>query len=122
VLNLHGYANEKPLVYVTNDNRYTFRCDRQDLKGAITVTAREAILMEKSSSLMLAMVEFAAHHTLHIYPHMNGFAGYDCLSFYFPQLLYGIGRRYPHGQPHVGMKDETSEDQSNLEPATEPQA
>ena len=56
-----------------------FRCSRCDFKEIIEVTEAPEIL----PMMMGDVAEMIGFHATNILPQLNGFSGYDTLSFYF---------------------------------------
>jgi len=57
----------------------SFKCATLDLSTVIIV--RDA--PKDRGAFALAVAEFAAFHAVHVRPRLNGFRGYDCLTFEF---------------------------------------
>jgi len=58
-----------------------FRCSRADLGAPVVVTSAEGPLPREV--LAEAITGFVAWHALNIFPHLNGFQGYDCVQYEF---------------------------------------
>lgn len=69
--------NEKPLSH-TSANGSQFKADRCDLKNGVMV---ERPLDISDVQLCADFSEFGAFHSLEIRERLNGFAGYDCISY-----------------------------------------
>ena len=79
--------NAEPIEHTSQSNLITFRCARADLSVPIAVTGWGQIIvkgdtrgvpMERFAS---DVAEFAAWHAINIFPQLNGFQGYNCITF-----------------------------------------
>jgi len=76
---------EHPLIprdnSVSDLGRYGtwFICDRADLEAPIKVYNRP----EDDAQFASDVAQFAAWHRGNIFPHLNGFRGFDCIRFEF---------------------------------------
>jgi hypothetical protein len=70
--------NEKPFEHRCY-NGTIFKCTRCDFRAPIRVT-RDRKLSEEQ--IMQDTAEMISYHALNIWKHLNGFSGYDCLTFF----------------------------------------
>jgi hypothetical protein len=68
--------NEKPFEH-TGHYGTKLTADRCDFNGGVTITVPPGLSDENLAS---DLMEIAAWHAIHVYPHLNGFFGYDWLS------------------------------------------
>lgn len=69
--------NEKPFEH-RSSNGSVFKCARCDFRVPIHVY-REGYISE--TQIMQDTAEMIAYHAMNIWKHLNGFSGYDCLTF-----------------------------------------
>lgn len=69
-------GNERPVEHLCKHG--TLFVARADLKGGVTVLARKDI---DTAFLAADFAQFGAWHAYAIYPTLNSFAGYDCVSY-----------------------------------------
>lgn len=69
--------NEKPFTH-TSKNGTVFKAARCDLRGGVKVYAPAHLDHE---DMMADAAQVAAFHAVNIHPHLNGFAGYDCIEW-----------------------------------------
>jgi hypothetical protein len=72
------WINDKPLEH-TSHHGTTFKAQRSDLYGGVTVTKPAWPIAEAQFAADFG--EFTAWHALCIFKQLNGFAGYDCIQY-----------------------------------------
>ena len=75
--------NAKPFVYETSD-RVRFECAKSDFSAPIQVKGLPLGLDRGDHNLsaaISAVAEMIAYHKGEVWPTLNGFGGYDCLTF-----------------------------------------
>jgi hypothetical protein len=74
--------NDKPFEFHTSDGA-VFTCERSDLSTPIEVRGIAVNLNAERnlSTTLRAVAEMIAYHRGEVWPHLHGFAGYDCLVF-----------------------------------------
>lgn len=69
--------NNKSFEYISHHGS-TFNCETCDFSDPIIVDAEHVHTIE---DLMADVAEMIGWHAINIRPHLNGFAGYDCIEF-----------------------------------------
>jgi len=81
-------TNVTPIEH-TCRNGTSFKCERADLKGGVTVT--QAWGDANPEKRMADFAEFGAWHAHWIHEHLNGFQGYDCVRYVFTEEDINVG-------------------------------
>lgn len=72
------FLNEEPFQFRAQHGTL-FASDRCDLRGWVRVHRAPSDRARAAEDV----AQFAAHHAISIWPHLNGFQGYDCIHFKF---------------------------------------
>ncbi len=92
-----GVVNDRPIEHQTR--KLTFTCARADLRAPIKVHGYLTLRFPLIQNLASEVAQFAAWHALNIFPELNGFQGYDTLTFEMVSLSEPscAPGRHPHG-------------------------
>ncbi len=71
------FMNDKPFVHVSSGGT-RFICERCDFTKPVKVHESASLTRE---GLMGDVAEMVGYHAVAIHPELNGFAGYDCITF-----------------------------------------
>jgi len=71
--------NAKSIEHMSR-NGTVFKSERGDLRSGVMVVSSWDVGM---GEMCADFAEFAAWHALHIHPNLNGFGGYDAISYEF---------------------------------------
>lgn len=78
-------TNNTPIIH-TSRNGTTFVSETADLRKGVVIDVAAFNSNAAGSAFAADAAEFGAWHALNINPHLNGFSGYDCVTFrYLPQ-------------------------------------
>lgn len=72
-------CNSEPLTYTTYDNAVKFVCPVSDLREVVDVYISDSVSTEQH--LKKYYLEFGAWHAMEVREKLNGFPGYDCVTF-----------------------------------------
>jgi hypothetical protein len=76
------FLNDKPFEHICS-NGTKFRCERCDFTKTIFYSnePHEGICQTDEVRLMVDVAEMIGFHATNIHPQLNGFSGYDCITF-----------------------------------------
>ena len=70
--------NEKPFQHLSRFGT-EFKCTRCDFRAPVLYTVLSNDI--PNQNLMSDVAEMIAFHAMDIWPNLNGFSGYDCITF-----------------------------------------